>query len=156
MDISRSGITLAKNRYPSHDFLLADLQQPLPKMQCQQFDCVVSIEVVEHLLLPRQLFARARESLRPGGELILSTPYHGYWKNLALAVTGRFDSHWHPLRDYGHVKFFSVSTMTQLFEEQGFEVTDIRFVGRFPALARSMLYRGRLRGDSLPISPAPA
>ena len=36
---------------------------------------------------PCRLFERAGETLRPGGSLLLTTPYHGYFKNLALAVT---------------------------------------------------------------------
>jgi 2-polyprenyl-6-hydroxyphenyl methylase/3-demethylubiquinone-9 3-methyltransferase len=36
----------------------------------------------------------------------VTTPYHGYVKNLALAVTGQLDRHWQPWRDGGHIKFF--------------------------------------------------
>ena len=75
------------------------------------FDTVLSAEVVEHLFLPRELFARAREALGDGGRLVVTTPYHGYAKNLALAVFGQFDQHWVPLSDYGHIKFFSKATL---------------------------------------------
>jgi 2-polyprenyl-6-hydroxyphenyl methylase/3-demethylubiquinone-9 3-methyltransferase len=69
----------------------------------------------------------------------MSTPYHGYWKNLALALTNKFDAHWHPLRDFGHVKFFSRATLSQLASEAGFSVTDFLRVGRIPVLACSMI-----------------
>jgi 2-polyprenyl-3-methyl-5-hydroxy-6-metoxy-1,4-benzoquinol methylase len=109
------------------------------------FDVIVSVEVIEHLLLPRQLFSRAKEALKRNGELIITTPYHGYWKNLLIALTGKFDDHWHPLRDYGHVKFFSTQTLSKLFEEQGFELTHVKRVGRIPPVAKSLMMRGRLR-----------
>jgi len=105
---------------------------------------VVAVEVVEHLLLPRQLLERAREALRPGGIFIATTPYHGFLKNLALALTNKFDHHWHPLRDYGHVKFFSRETLSQLFGEQGLKVQRFARVGRVPALAKSMILQGRV------------
>ena len=78
-------------------------------------------------------------ALKPGGLLILTTPYHGYWKNLVLAITNSFDNHWHPLRDYGHIKFFSKSTMLSLFGEYALQNIQFQTVGRIPALARSMI-----------------
>jgi 2-polyprenyl-6-hydroxyphenyl methylase/3-demethylubiquinone-9 3-methyltransferase len=97
------------------------------------------MEVIEHLLLPRLLLASAFQALRAGGVFVLSTPFHGYWKNLALAVTNKFDDHWHPLRDFGHVKFFSKKTLSNLFMEQGLQVDRILALGRVPPLARSMI-----------------
>jgi hypothetical protein len=75
----------------------------------------------------------------PGGVGLLSTPYHGYWKNLALAVAGKWDRHLTALWQGGHVKFFSVNTLGALLSEVGFK--DIRFVhvGRIPPLAKSMI-----------------
>jgi 2-polyprenyl-3-methyl-5-hydroxy-6-metoxy-1,4-benzoquinol methylase len=139
LDHSRTGIDLATRRYPETRFARHDLADALPKQHVKRYDAVVSVEVIEHLLLPRKLLESARNALRPGGLLIISTPYHGYWKNLALALTNRFDAHWHPLRDYGHVKFFSRRTLSQLISEEGFTDLDYSTVGRIPALARSMI-----------------
>jgi len=109
-DASESGIALARQSHPAIDFFEYDISNPLPTSYAGPYDAVVSLEVVEHLIQPRHLVSRAYCALRPGGVLVLSTPYHGYWKNLALALTDKFDAHWHPLRDFGHVKFFSRST----------------------------------------------
>ncbi|WP_256993192.1 hypothetical protein [Methylococcus capsulatus] len=74
-----------------------------------------------------------------GGTAIVSTPYHGYWKNLALALSGKMDAHFTALWDHGHIKFWSMKTLSLLLEEAGFR--DIRFerVGRLPALAKAMI-----------------
>ncbi len=144
VDMSTSGIDIAKRTYPDVEFCVANIEQPLPVKLCNQFDAVVSIEVIEHLLLPRTLFSRAKEALKPNGDFIVSTPYHGYLKNLAIALTGKFDSHWHPLRDYGHVKFFSLKTLENIFQEQGLELQGVWRVGRVKALARSMIMHGKL------------
>lgn len=143
MDHSQSGIEIARRRHTGIRFERFDVTEPLPQGLEGRFDAVVAAEVIEHLLLPRKLLERAREALRPGGSLIVTTPFHGYWKNLALALTGRFDDHWHPLRDFGHVKFFSRRTLSMLFEELGYQ--DLSFVttGRIPMLARSMILSGR-------------
>ena len=143
LDHSRTGVELARQQHPDIRFDRHDFADPLPVELVGQFDAVVSVEVIEHLPLPRKLMQNARDALKPGGALILTTPFHGYWKNLALALTGKFDAHWHPLRDYGHIKFFSQATLTQLFSESGF--TDIRCAtaGRIPPLACSMIMTGR-------------
>jgi len=59
--------------------------------------------VIEHLFLPRALLRFAAKVLKPSGSLILSTPYHGYLKNLALALTGKLDKHFTVLWDGGHI-----------------------------------------------------
>ena len=74
----------------------------------------------------------------------MSTPYHGYLKNLALAITGKMDAHFGPLWDGGHIKFWSRKTLSRLLEEKGFEVTDFAGCGRVPYLWMSMLVKGRI------------
>jgi 2-polyprenyl-6-hydroxyphenyl methylase/3-demethylubiquinone-9 3-methyltransferase len=73
------------------------------------------------------------------GVAVISTPYHGYWKNLAQALTGKMDGHFTALWDHGHIKFWSMRTLGELLREAGF--VDVRFerVGRVPALAKSMV-----------------
>ena len=104
-----------------------------------KFPLVVSLEVVEHLYAPRILAQTMYDILEPSGLGILSTPYHGYFKNLALSVTSKWDRHLQPLRDGGHIKFFSIDTLTQLLEEGGFRDISILRAGRIPPLAKSMI-----------------
>jgi 2-polyprenyl-6-hydroxyphenyl methylase/3-demethylubiquinone-9 3-methyltransferase len=144
MDSSHSGIDLANKKESTARFETADIAQPLRAGLHGQFDAVVAIEVIEHLMFPRQLFHRAREALRPGGQLVLTTPFHGYWKNLALALLNRFDEHWHPLRDLGHIKFFSERTLSALFIEMGFMIESSKRLGRIAPLACSLMIEGRL------------
>ena len=138
-DASSSGLAIARSSFPGITFFQHDLAEPLPDEHCGQYDAVVSLEVIEHLLLPRTLMANASQALRQGGIMILSTPFHGYWKNLALAISNKFDDHWHPLRDYGHVKFFSKRTLLSLFAEFNFQVKVWRTAGRMPLLPCSMI-----------------
>jgi 2-polyprenyl-3-methyl-5-hydroxy-6-metoxy-1,4-benzoquinol methylase len=144
LDHSATGVSMAALHHPHIEFKQCGTADPLPTELVASFDTVISVEVVEHLLLPRTLFAQARAALKPDGVFIVTTPFHGYWKNLALAVVGKYDAHWHPLRDYGHIKFFSEKTLRLLFEESGFKVERFERVGRLPIFARSMLMAGRL------------
>jgi 2-polyprenyl-6-hydroxyphenyl methylase/3-demethylubiquinone-9 3-methyltransferase len=139
VDVAGTGIKHAQTTRPDLDFRAHDISGPLPQDLRQQFDVALSIEVIEHLYLPRELFRRADESLVPGGSLVISTPYHGYLKNLALAATNKLDSHWGPAWDYGHIKFFSRATLTSLAAECGYRLESFHRAGRIPSLAMSMI-----------------
>ncbi|QXP88105.1 methyltransferase [Methylococcus capsulatus] len=54
-------------------------------------------------------------------------------------MSGKMDAHFTALWDHGHIKFWSMKTLSLLLEEAGFR--DIRFerVGRLPALAKAMI-----------------
>ncbi|MDB9347403.1 methyltransferase [Nodularia spumigena] len=49
------------------------------------------------------------------------------------------DRHFTALWDGGHIKFFSVSTMTELLELEGYGDIKFKFAGRFPYMWKSML-----------------
>lgn len=110
------------------------------------FDAVVAVEVVEHLFAPRALPRFARAVLAPAGHLVVTTPYHGYLKNLALSLLGRWDRHLDPLWDGGHVKLWSRATLSRLLAGEGFRVIGFRGAGRLPWLWKSMILTGEKRG----------
>jgi 2-polyprenyl-6-hydroxyphenyl methylase/3-demethylubiquinone-9 3-methyltransferase len=138
VDPSEQGIAHAKTRCPHLDLQLGSAYDDLAT-KYGRFPVVLSLEVVEHLYAPR-LFARTLFDLvEPGGTAVVSTPYHGYWKNLALALSGQMDRHFTALWDHGHIKFWSIRTLTQLLQEAGFGPITFCRVGRMPALAKSMI-----------------
>jgi 2-polyprenyl-3-methyl-5-hydroxy-6-metoxy-1,4-benzoquinol methylase len=139
LDASESGIRLACQAAPNATFVRAWLDQPLQAEFKGAFDAVVSCEVIEHLLRPQDICDRAKEALKDGGRLLVTTPYHGYLKNLALAVADRFDQHWEAARVGGHVKFFSRATLFDLLQREGFRPARCARVGRLPVLAKSMV-----------------
>ncbi len=138
VDVSTQGLEQAQRRHPEILLRPGSAYDRLADLY-GQFPIVVSLEVVEHLYAPR-VFARTLYDLvESSGTAIVSTPYHGYWKNLALALTGQLDAHFTALWDHGHIKFWSMKTLKTLLLEAGFQ--DIRFtrVGRVPALAKSLI-----------------
>jgi hypothetical protein len=81
----------------------------------------------------------AKRCLKPDGKLIITTPYHGYLKNIVLSAAGKFDHHVNPLWDGGHIKFFSVQTLSQLLNTEGFLNLEFHFAGRLPWLWKDMI-----------------
>jgi 2-polyprenyl-6-hydroxyphenyl methylase/3-demethylubiquinone-9 3-methyltransferase len=138
VDVSAQGVEQAQRRHPHLSLQLGSAYDRLVETY-GRFPVVISLEVVEHLYAPR-VFARTLfDLIEPSGTVIVSTPYHGYWKNLALALTGRLDHHFTALWDHGHIKFWSMATLRQLLREAGFHSITFRRVGRVPALAKSMI-----------------
>jgi 2-polyprenyl-6-hydroxyphenyl methylase/3-demethylubiquinone-9 3-methyltransferase len=108
-----------------------------------RFPAVISLEVVEHVYAPRDYARTLFDLVEPGGIALVSTPYHGYWKNLALALTGRMDAHFTALWDHGHIKFWSIHTLSVLLREAGFNEMRFLRVGRVSVLAKSMIATAR-------------
>ena len=140
IDASESGIALARQAHPGGRFerMTADADI-LGRLQEAPFDVVVSTEVVEHLYDPRSYARGCFAALRPGGRLVLTTPYHGYLKNLAISLLGQWDSHADPLWDGGHIKLWSKATLGRLLHEAGFVNLRFRGAGRVPWLWMTMV-----------------
>ncbi|MCB9307748.1 MAG: methyltransferase domain-containing protein [Lewinellaceae bacterium] len=144
IDASETGIQWAKQSHPKRFFLQDITSNTLPpELSVQRFNVLISTEVIEHLYSPREYILFCKNILPFGGRLILSTPYHGYWKNLLLALTGHMDNHFTALWDGGHIKFWSKKTLTKLLTEGGFQVTKFKGVGRMPPLWKSMLVEAK-------------
>ncbi len=131
VDPSSTGIEWARAVHPGLEFHQASAYDSLAE-RLGVFSIVVSVEVVEHIYDPPRFARTAFAALCPGGMLILSTPYHGWLKNIAIALLGKFDQHVDPLREHGHIKFWSRATLTRLLEDVGFEVLQYRYAGRTP------------------------
>jgi 2-polyprenyl-3-methyl-5-hydroxy-6-metoxy-1,4-benzoquinol methylase len=138
VDSSEDGIAQARKAYPDLDVRLGSAYDPLASIY-GRFPVVLSLEVVEHLFDPRTFAKNCFDLVLPGGMAIISTPFHGYFKNLAIAVVGKSDSHFTALWDGGHIKFWSEKTLRNLLEEAGFVHIEFHRVGRLSLLAKSMI-----------------
>ena len=138
IDTSIDGIKLARCSFPGIAFDNGSAYDNLSK-KFGKFGAVVSLEVVEHIFEARKYVATVYKLLEHGGSAIISTPYHSYLKNLALAVSGKMDAHFTALWDYGHIKFWSIKTLRILLLEAGFKEVRFRRTGRIPLLAKSMI-----------------
>ena len=138
VDPSAEGIARANRRWPDLELSVGDCYEDLAG-RFGTFPTVLSLEVVEHVYSPRRYAATLRALVGDRGTAIVSTPYHGYWKNLALAVTGRFDRHFTALWEGGHIKFWSIATLRALLLDAGFTEVSFERVGRIPPLAKAMI-----------------
>jgi 2-polyprenyl-3-methyl-5-hydroxy-6-metoxy-1,4-benzoquinol methylase len=147
-DLSESGIAAARQLCPQGSFEVASVYDDLASLFAQRFGAAVSLEVIEHLYDPPAFMRRLHDAVEPGGIIILSTPYHGYLKNVVMALADRLDGHYHPGSAGGHIKFFSRKTLGRLYQKAGFDVLEFAGCGRLPFLWKSMVLVGRRRPDT--------
>jgi 2-polyprenyl-3-methyl-5-hydroxy-6-metoxy-1,4-benzoquinol methylase len=137
----KHGVELSRAAYPAIHFYEYGVNDDPASLLAKEapFDAVVSTEVIEHLFSPQLLPIYSAQVLPKNGYLIVTTPYHGYLKNLALAVIGRWDRHHTALWHGGHIKFWSRTTLSELLSSNGFRVECFFGVGRIPFLWKSMV-----------------
>jgi 2-polyprenyl-6-hydroxyphenyl methylase/3-demethylubiquinone-9 3-methyltransferase len=138
VEASADGVSRTPEVHPDVEFYQASAYDPL-REGIGTLPVVVSLEVIEHVYDPPRFARTAFDLLSAGGVLVHSTPYHGWLKNVAIAVLGRFDDHVNTLRVHGRIKFWSRGTLTRLLEEAGFRVLEYRLAGRIRPLAKYMI-----------------
>lgn len=138
IDPALEGVEVARRAFPQLRFDVASAYDDLAGTY-GTFPIVLSLEVIEHCYSIVGYLETFFRLLEPGGVGIVSTPFHGYWKNLALSLADKWDTHHDPLWEGGHIKFFSERTLTAALKNAGF--VDIRFrrAGRLPPVAKSMI-----------------
>jgi 2-polyprenyl-6-hydroxyphenyl methylase/3-demethylubiquinone-9 3-methyltransferase len=137
VDISESGVEVARRAFPQLEFSVDVRAENLAALG--PFELVTCVEVIAHCYYPEAELKKIFGVLQPGGVLVLSTPYHGYLKNLAMAASGRLQRHLDTLWQGAYVHFFTIGTITALLNAAGFvDISESR-AGRIAPLAKSIV-----------------
>jgi 2-polyprenyl-6-hydroxyphenyl methylase/3-demethylubiquinone-9 3-methyltransferase len=106
------------------------------------FDVVWAGETIEHVADTPGWLSEVRRVLRPGGNLLLSTPAHGRLARLRLALSDRaFDAHFDPRAD--HLRFYTQRTLRRSLEDCGFGDIEVGEAGGPPGARRLLLASAR-------------
>lgn len=138
IDPSETGIAIASEKVSRHAFFVASSDDDLAA-RFGTFPLVVSLEVVAFVYNPERFAQRIFDLLEPNGIAVVSSPYHGYAKNLAISLANGWDSHLDPFWPGTQVRFFSEATYTRLWRLAGFSDIAIQRVGRIQMFAKSMI-----------------
>lgn len=116
------GLDMVDSEMPENysEFVIGNASE-LPKpFDNGKFDGIVAGELIEHLERPVDFLRRCRETLRPGGDLILSTPNpNSPWERLLTITLSR---RW--MYSSEHVCLYPQRWLIRLLERAGFE--DVR------------------------------
>ena len=91
------------------------------------FDAAAMYHVIEHVPSPREELRELRRVIKPGGWLVLETP------NIATLWYRLLGARWRQFIP-DHIFFFTPMTITRLCEGGGFEVRELRSVGKAMSL----------------------
>lgn len=142
VDASQTGIELARKNHTSKNlsFICARIDEDLAStLSDRQFDLVLSSDVIEHLYRPADLIEVTSAILKPTGYLLVGTPFHGYVKNLVLSLLNKWDGHHTVDWEGGHIKFFSVKTLSHLLTKHTYKIISFHYYGRAPLLWKNMI-----------------
>ncbi len=137
VEISERALARARAREPEAETHLLAADGSIP-LQHGSIDLVWCSEVLEHVADVGQLLNEVRRVLRPGGRLLVTTPFHGRVKGALLAFT-RFDSHFDPLGQ--HLRFFTPSSLRRTLEGARLEVAGVSAAGGLPVLRETLVAR---------------
>ncbi len=126
MDVSGFAVQYVRERF-GHDVRHGSLLD-LDYMP-EAFDLLSMWDVIEHVPDPHAYVQRAAQLLRQGGIFALATPDV---ESLPARLAGR---RWVGYKlSEEHVYYFSVRTLRRMLDEAGFEVIDVRHVGKYVTL----------------------
>jgi 2-polyprenyl-3-methyl-5-hydroxy-6-metoxy-1,4-benzoquinol methylase len=109
------------------DRLLAmPLEEALPLLADERFDCIVMNDVLEHLVDPWAALRQLRPLLSPAGVVIASIPnvrYFTVFKEYLLE--GQWKYQRDGVMDRTHLRFFTRKSMVDLFQDSGYAMQSI-------------------------------
>jgi len=146
IDNSKSAIYYAKKQRNNNiQFKFGTIKKYQKKFKSLNIDVITAIEVIEHVYSPKLFLSEIKKVMKKKTYLIISTPYHGYFKNLAISLMDKFDKHFNPTWENGHIKFWSINTLEKILICNGFKVEKIYFSGRFFPFSKSMVFVTKLQ-----------
>ncbi|HTK90558.1 MAG TPA: class I SAM-dependent methyltransferase [Verrucomicrobiae bacterium] len=147
LELAEAAAARARRRCPDADVQVGSLEEPPVRFDDQTFDAVWCSEVLEQLFGVHNALAELNRLLKPGGLLMLTTPYHGFAKNLLIAAVA-FDGHYNP--DLSHIRFFTRRTLARSLRRAGFEPVRWEGLGRVWPLWKSVFVVARKAGPPGP------
>lgn len=111
------------------EFVLADLEKGLVDQVGTGYDVVVAADVIEHVSDPQQLLSEMAQVVRPGGEVIISTPNFGHWYSRGRVALGLFDYDRRGILDATHLRFFMRRGLRRLFDRAGLKLVELNYSG---------------------------
>jgi 2-polyprenyl-3-methyl-5-hydroxy-6-metoxy-1,4-benzoquinol methylase len=92
----------------------------------QQFDVVLLGDVLEHLVDPGTVLAKAAKVLAPGGYVVASVPNVAHGSVRLALLCGDFRYSEMGLLDRSHLRFFTRETLADLFRDAGYAIKQWR------------------------------
>lgn len=134
LDISGTALEEAKRNFPEVEIYKIIDGEKFP-LSDKLVDFIFSSEVIEHIYDTENAFSEIARILKSGGKILLTTPYHGFVKNLLIALFA-FNKHFNPIG--AHIRFFTKKTLIDLLNKNNLKAVKIGYYGRFWPISHSI------------------
>ncbi len=134
LDVSDTALSTATANIPEARFHQIFDGGRFP-LQDNSIDFVFTSEVIEHIYDVENAFLEIARVLKSDGQLLLTTPYHGFIKNLLIACF-LFEKHFNP--EEAHIRFFTKKTLFSSLRKRGLEPSRYGYYGRVYPIPRSI------------------
>lgn len=106
---------------------LADVEDFIPPYPEGYFDCILCADILEHLIEPLITLKKLSNYLKEKGYIVASIPNIRYYKLIIrLVFAGTWDYVDAGILDKGHLRFFTLINIKELFIKAGFKIIDIK------------------------------
>ena len=115
------------------DFNSADLVSAFIQEHQEGYDCVLGIEVIEHIENHWEYIKNLKKLVRPGGYILLSTPNVTSWlSRFYFLFTGRLHQFMEQDLSYGHINPISFWQIEYIFKNLDITLVSNRSAGTLP------------------------
>src|SRR5436853_6559433 len=128
-----------------------------PVVECldgERVDLVLLLDILEHLHDPWRALVKVRTWITPGTRVLASVPNIRNLVTLDDLAAGRWEYGPNGVLDITHLRFFTKTSLRELFEETGYAVAELAPIFRPETVEHTILARrpGRLTTRNLSIS----
>jgi len=95
----------------------------------RRYDCVLALDLIEHLARPEEGVKKIAEILKPGGLLYASTGNIAYFVMRLSLLAGQFNYGKRGILDLTHTRLFTIYSFKKLLVNNGFVVREVRGFG---------------------------
>ncbi len=120
------------------DVLVGNVETMDLPYRVNSFDAIIISEVLEHLVDPWQLVERLARLLKPGSQVIATSPNISHWRVIKSLLAGRFEYTGMGVMDRTHLRWFTPSTFGEMFTSAGIIVDAVGPSGGSGRVARAV------------------
>lgn len=116
-------------------FFLHDLNHGLPQIKYSNYDYILLLDIIEHLVSPEKFVDDLRDAieLSPHIQLLVSTANVGFFITRIMLLLGQYNYGKRGLLDITHTRLFFPRSFRRLFEQAGFQVVEVKGIpGPYP------------------------
>ncbi|MFH1833089.1 MAG: class I SAM-dependent methyltransferase [Candidatus Levyibacteriota bacterium] len=98
----------------------------IQKLHHGKFDVILAMSLAEHLKDLKSFFSLVKKLMDKNGCLIITVPNIAHWSIRLSLLFGKFNYEKYGILDETHLHFFTVKSLKDLIENNGFEITSLK------------------------------